>query len=1114
MKSLSTLRLALVLALSSHSAIAGQVEADFNDLYAGDTRTRTLESSRNDNNLNTGTGFTPATASFDGGNGEYNNNTGVVQFEKGDLPVPAGVTGFVSVQSTPVDATSPGGISFGSSYETGNPNNKYRRFQERTLTPTLTGSEIWFSFLFRLDGPLADGRVHFNKPSTTDSSQTNPSAFTISLGNAEHPGRIAIDVTGDTAQNPPAVITPGAYHDGVDVINPANITSHLIIGRIIVNPSGNEVIEVWLDPATTANLETSTPTLTATDEIGANGITSIAFEGTRHAAPAPSNGSPYASGGHSLIDHFRMSDEANAFEFVTGNVVVDPKLIISPSSAATSFNFRGVYGASTPVTSTPLTVTLKNDGINEDIRINSVSFLNATSVFTIVNGPITNVDLLPGQTLDITVQASSSTLEALQSNVLIVDTDEEGQDLNIGVGATFYTGGSRVNPNPHFESTMDGWTNDAYSQNTPPLRVTPGLIGTGGMVRLRGVGDPAGGAPDNLSQTFLNGASDWEFVFAFSPINSSNFAGYTGSEPIDADRTFQVVIQSDADIPTPAAGTEGRFTHLNNANAALINLAYLPADGRGFSVFNGSTWESVGLPLIAGSTDANNDGSLTPGGTDVINYYVVRIKGTGFGTSSARYSISVSHPNSSQTAAIVGDLATWSYSSGQSETPAAYTFTTGDISSSGSMNEQTSLATSFWIDEVAFYSSFARDPAITAGIGPVIISHNGTTTSGSLPVTNTGFSSNLELSSLAFSNPAIFSSPATLPVVIPPGTTAHVPVNINPSGFTGTNNSGTSNVTIGSNVSLQPSITTSIVGAGTTDANFLPNWNFETPGTDQAADYDTFAFWDEFVGTTGSKDVPGLVAGSAKAVHIAGGSAIRDTFGAPAGNFVAETYFAVRDTTLRAFNINLYGATGTTGPVLNLRYEASKWEAYSTVWNTLIDMTSSPLVPSVDANSNLSLDDPGDTKSVYKLRITGTGWDTATPTYQIEILDLGGNVVASSDPGIAFYQYGVPSGGALIYSFVASAGGTTTNAGFWADDVLISTVSAGSGVVITSLSGGPGNFTLNWDSGGSPAIVERSYTLLPDSWQIISEAGGDPDGTFTDSSLPPDGKAFYRVTKN
>ena len=103
-----------------------------------------------------------------------------------------------------------------------------------------------------------------------------------------------------------------------------------------------------------------------------------------------------------------------------------------------------------------------------------------------------------------------------------------------------------------------------------------------------------------------------------------------------------------------------------------------------------------------------------------------------------------------------------------------------------------------------------------------------------------------------------------------------------------------------------------------------------------------------------------------------------------------------------------------------------------------------------DVNGDSDLEDAGDTKAVYKLRVTAQGWKSAPPTYQIEILDVAGNPVAASAPGLAIFQSAPPPEGPNRITFAANTG---TNAGFWLDDVLIYNTVESEGVTITGISG-------------------------------------------------------------
>ncbi|MBX3739734.1 MAG: hypothetical protein KF712_01985 [Akkermansiaceae bacterium] len=1084
---------------------AGKVEADFNDLNLGDTRTSGHGGSPNNGVHNTGRGFAT------GGDGEYNNGTGVVQFQAGDLAAPAGVQNFRSEQKTPSDPAAAGlGVVFTSDSIAAEP--FHTRMQERKFATALTGSQIWFSFLFKLKGPAAQGQVFFNAPATTDGG-ASAGAFGISLGHPSKPGAVAINL--DPAQTPNDVPNGSQllYYDGtkgVETVNSSAVTAHLIIGRITYNPAGADIIDIWLDPADASNLADASnpagtaPTLTATsDEIPAGGLFSVAFEGTRNLTPVLT-GSTYTSGGQFYLDHFRISDDADGLDFVTGNIENDPKLVIDSTSPTTSLNFRGVYGTGSPVTAAPRTITLRNTGTNNPITINSIGFQAATAVFNLSTEATLPVTLAPGQTTSFTVGGSSNAFGVTHTATLAVNTSVTEQNMTFPVSATFFTSGTRLTTNPGFETNTDGWLSDNFNLNTPASRVTPGAIGSAGMAYLKGMG--VTGAPDNFSQTMINGAADWEMTFYFSPLDASVFPEYhsEGNAPESNDRTFQVVIQSNNTPPIAASGTEGSYTNANNGNAALINLAYLPANDQGFSVFNGSAWESLELPLITGSIDANKDGNLRSANGDSVNFYLVRIKGTGFGTSAARYSISVSQPNSVATAATASDLAIWSSNAGTDHTPGSFTFPTGDISRSGG------LTTSYWIDEVSFYAKEAADPDFSVIPTGEILSHNGVTKSGAISITNTGFTQNLVISGVSF-NTNIATSPQAFPLTIPPGSTHSLPVNINPANFTNGNNAARHTITVNSTLPTNPNRSTPFTCIGTTDANMVGNWNFNIDGPDPFTDWDTWAGWVETSTATASRDVTGLLdgtdsGGTGKAAYLGNNAVIRGDFGGPASDFVVEFPFALKATTTdyRMFNVLLHTVDGRN---INIRYRNDVWQCFheGSGWQDVI--TGPPIVASTDGNNDGDLADAGDVKNVHKFRLTGTGWGTPAATYRIEILDAADQPFAASDAGLAFFQGGIPTAGAISVTFQAQL---ESCPGYWVDDVSVRSLAPPSTpeLRITGISGGPGTFILHWDSQGTPVTVERSTTLLPMSWEEISI--NDQDGTHTDSSAPA-GRAFYRV---
>ncbi len=1091
-------------AVSIPPAVAGQVEADFNDMLLGNTMTRINTGSENYLNVNSGSGFLPNIPTDNsGGRGEYNNNTGVVQFEKGDLILPAGASpGYVSVQESPVDPKARGtnsGVVFGSS--TNASGEVFTRMQDRGFATPMTNSVIWFSFLFRADGPNAQGALVFNPPADSDSG-SNTGDFLISIGSPTTPGAVAINL--NPAQTPAALVPGGPanliYYDGIGTSDhngngvvdgvsvgkegTAGIRTHLIIGRITQNTaaSGPDTIEVWLDPANGADPTGQTPTLSYTgDEIPTTGLAAIGFKGTRAFAPAPAGG-PYTSGGHFAIDHVRLSDQGNALAFVTGNAPPDPKLALAPGSPG-NFNFRGVYGTGTPLSSQPITVTLRNEGTANPIQITGIDFATATTVFTVTDAPTLPFTLAPQATTTITMQAGSGTFETTFTNSLKVSTDHPDQDMALSVSATFYSAGSRINQNSSLDSNINSWVTDNFTgDDTPPGIVTPGFIGTVGKALMKGAGHPGGGNPDNLSQTVLNGARDWELTFFFSPLTAAQFESRNGGSWTGTDRLFQVIIQSDSLVPVPAYSTFGSWTDLHNGVAGMINLAYLPAQG-GFRVFNGSNWQTTGLPALTGPADQNN-------------VYLVRVKGTGFGTASAKYNVSVSQPNSTLTAATSADLTVWSSASGQTNTPGAYTFTTGDVSTSGGATVKTG---SYWLDEVSFFSVQARDPdyAITA---QTVFSHEGTTTAGGLVVTNTGFNNDLVIDSMNFQFAHVFNSPQAFPMTIPAGTSATIPVNM-VNGFTTTNNAarGGVNFTM-NNVPLAPTRSVALLGTYTSAGNLAGNWNFEIPGGDVIGDSDSFGIWYETGNITNSKDATGLVDGSTISAFVGQDAIVYTPLGAAVDDFSAELLFAFKDSSDRAFNIQLGAANGSA---LGLFYRGGAF--YATENETETFLFEVPLEASGDANNDNSLG-AGETKHVYRMHINCEDWNSGPPTYQINISTLDGTPVYTSER-LAYFT-GSPAGGGNRIQFYTQ---NIPGAGFWVDNVRVAAASAGPGVVITSIAGGAGGFTLTWDSGGAAVTVERSTTLQPGSWETVSQA--DADGTFSDATAPP-GAAFYRVVKD
>ena len=1087
----------------------------------------------------------------------------------------------------------------------------------------MTGSTVWFSFLVRLDGPDAEGQVYFNAPvglTGSTSSANFSGAFGIAFGGATTPGAFAINLTPSNRisalLNTPASslvlyddlngnnvidgtetdLNGNGQIDGVEVRKVSGpgpvITSHLVIGRVTVDsaPGAPDTIDMWLDPASTASVAAlGAPSLTATsDEVDTAGIFSVAFSGVREITPIPSGG-PYTDGGKASLDHFRASDLANAFDFITGNVQADPKLV-TLTSGSPNFNFAGVYGSGSPLTSAPRTVILKNDGATQDIVINSIAFQNgnAAGVFNITSQPTLPLTLNPGDTASITMEASSSVFSTGFNDTLVIDTDEDApfpQDLSLSVAATFYTAGAQVNTNPGFTTNLNGWQDDFFTSPGGFIpRVAPGFNGTGGMARVRGQGDVAAGSPDNFSQGILTGASNFEFTFLLSPIATSEFPKYAGGTPNPTDRTFQVVIQADSNVPQPANGTEGTWTDEFNNDASLINLAYLP-DANDLAVWDSSAaggagdWQLLGVGPLTGSvdvrpvpvvtTDTDSDlledswelsffpgdlaqlsglagfdydtdglsdlvefqqgfnptisdsdfdgiddindhsgnGILDATTGDTVNWHLIRVKGTNFGTGSASYTVSVSDPNATTTADTSAPISVWAEQSGFDSTPGGYTFTTGDISTGSGLAGGGVVTTSFWIDDANFFSVQAPDPGVNVTDFTPIVAHNAPTASGPLTISNTGFSSQLTVSGLTFAPSSAFSTAQTFPLVIPAGSSATVQIDVNAASIPSPNNAVVESVTVVTDALPTSNIAKTLSAVVTSDSNLLGNWNFETPGTDPASDSDTFAIWAE---NTGTVNFGGLVAGSTTSANIVASTTLTNTLGAGAGGFQITIPFTMQTPGAgsdRLFNLQLRTvANAGSDEEINLRISSgatSQIQMFNGAWQSFGAPFTAAL--SSDANTDGDFDDGGDAKNVYTLILTGTGWGTASPTIGAKLLAPDGTTVLVDEQGLApaaaFRDKTDALTSPLGRLFFLS---TSSSPRFCVDDVSALLVLP-SDVSITGITGGPGSFTLTWDS-AVPVTVQRSIDLI--NWTDISL--GDADGTHTDLAAPA-GKAFYRV---
>lgn len=1026
----------LALALPAH---AGTAVADFNDLTSGDLSGQTG-----------GSGF---------GAAPWINNSATTPVKfldviAGDLTAPPATHYAVPQSGTAHSVQNTDGTT---SMET------------RTLSPALTGDTVWFSFLLKQPSASAGsnagsrGGICFNQP-TTSAVPNNPRV--MALGSQLN-----------------AWLT-GSSQIALNSIFTADTTA-LVVGRILVNDSGNDTLSLWVNPDVNA-IGAPLASYSTADFIGTTGITTVSVQS-------------YGGGNGGAVDGLRISDAADAYNQVTGSTIPDPVLDISPTSTAVDFRFGPIY----PGTTTR-TVTFLNEGPNNPITLQNVTLTNnASGVFSIDNVmPAVGTSLSPGQTVNVRVLASSASGGDFTGE-LFIDTDSTTQDKVLPVTASVFAPGAKVNPNPTLDNGIAGWTAAAA--------VSPGIaLGSTGMARVRGKGDSILPADETdsfgQSTTIPDGAVNWELGCHFTPIRAADFSIYTGN-PADSsfvDRTFQLAIFNGNDLPATSMSE-------NQALNALIQIAYLPAgngsDPQGFFVFDGSSWKRLNsLPAIQGSVDADFDGRLAPD-TDTVKDYRLNVRGTGFGTASATYSVTVS---GGELAAPVTQ-SNIPFSAGpliSSAMPGSFTFTTSDLSTLSNGNG--GYCTPFWVDDVFYYANALPEPSLTvAGTGS-INGVNEATPSATLTLRNDGRSQNLNVTAVAFSHPALTLVSPTLPINLAAGASVPLQVRLNSTNLA-PNNALMAGMTVTSNDPSQPVATVLLTATSTSSSNLLPNWNFETAGSALGTG-DNFALWQEYDVRT--RPVPGILPGSATSVYLdsTGGTTSISQPITPLADFDVTAGFAIRATANRAFSVKLVTTTGQ----LNLRYLGSILSAYDgAAWQPLIDLTSSPLATSIDTNFDGDFLDPGESFTAYKIHLTGSGWGTASATYQVRILNAAGTPVASGAAPFSFFQT-KPTTPLSTVQFDNFEG---TNPGFWIDDVLLkSTTPVTSGLQVTAFTVNKttGTVSISFTSTAGTAYTvtaanDLATTAVFSPVSTITGSAGTTIATFSDPAVTAQPKRFYRV---
>ncbi|MEM9235797.1 MAG: hypothetical protein AAGB14_03400 [Verrucomicrobiota bacterium] len=858
-------------------------------------------------------------------------------------------------------------------------------------------------------------------------------------------------------------------------------------------------------------------------------------------------------------------DPSNSSDFAVGNVFGDT------SHTVTFINNSDGGSGTINIDS----VTITDDGGGGGAAV------FGTPILTYSN-PGTAPLLANGETvtIEVPVLGSTATPGAVNGEISIDTTSAGGNvgadhnDLTLAISATVYGDEEKLNPNPFMETGLTDW--DVVGGGaTNAVPVSPGLSGGSiGMARVPGQGDPintgVGGTHPNAfmqSTGVPNGASDWQLSAFFTPVDGSDAnydkyvdpnddPGIDGADGSFTDRSFQwVLLSADTGRPFPTFGN-------GQAAGTIINIAYMP-DGittggtPDFYVFDSatSTWQATGIGAIEGSIDNDTDGDKTNGvgdglldtsvdALDVINSYRLLVTGTGFGTPGASYTIHVSKfsgPDSFPTAGVSsGPLSFFQGASGMTNTPAGYAFITSDESDdpvNGSNPGDGSFpgfTTPFWVDDVCFFNGTGPDPALAVLSTPGVISLDGATSgTTTMSIRNDGTTTNLEIDPIALVGGTGFS--VTDPVgafTVIPGAVQEIEITWDSTAASGDYESTVMTVADSTN-GFSEDFTVN-AGVATPFSDVLANGSFEIAGTDTIGNTDNFADWDEQTGEFGATPegvfgVPGLITGVGTTAAYMGPSAgaqMVGTLDTPLNNFDVEMDFAVKGSG-RAFNV-FFKSTLPTNTDINLRYVGGIWYVFENVESSggWVQVLNYALTPSVDDNGDNDLEDPGDTKVTYKLKFTGSGWGTSTPSYTIEIQDSTGTPLATT-PKLEVWRNSAPTAGDARLETLTFSSEFESNPGFWADNVVVSgqtlntDPAAPESFRITAFSidrsTGMGSVTFSPTTAGVTyelrASNDANISDLFSANLIMSDLGVDGETTFnfTDAAATTTPTRTYRV---
>jgi hypothetical protein len=225
--------------------------------------------------------------------------------------------------------------------------------------------------------------------------------------------------------------------------------------------------------------------------------------------------------------------------------------------------------------------------------------------------------------------------------------------------------------------------------------------------------------------------------------------------------------------------------------------------------------------------------------------------------------------------------------------------------------------------------------------------------------------------------------------------------------------------------SLRTTLALAIFGIVPVSAqDLLNNGNFEADPYDNG--------WVQL----GASPFGGLAPGSTKAATFGSANRIGQNLIGPSANWQLDFYFALKNTTNRAFSLFVTTTPNSANDgnvaTINLRYQTGQFNTFSGgSWGS--DLGLGTVDYSTDANADGDFDDAGDVKNVYRMRVTGTGWGTGNSSYRIELSNANETTFSRTTGDLNRYQNGSGNTSQPQAFLFNSLFGS--NPGFYVDDV-------------------------------------------------------------------------------